>query len=158
MMRHLAKILLTLSLSLLLGAGCASGTKHAEESLSPQEALVRIDSSVDISYGLGRNQYRLLLQAKAEKMSGEYSLDKQIVKACRLDPTKYAEFVKRAKAFTEAPKRVPAQTQSAPCHSPFTVTVRVGEAQQVASGCRALDEGALSHLVKEGEFLLYSKK
>jgi hypothetical protein len=44
------------------------------------------------------------------------------------------------------------------CRTPYTITVRVGTETQTLQGCRGEDDGGLSRLVRDGEFLLYSTK
>ncbi|MGZ3696660.1 MAG: hypothetical protein ACXWPM_07320 [Bdellovibrionota bacterium] len=113
------------------------------------------DSSVDISYILGRDHYRLLAKAERASFSVASIMDKQVLEKNTVAGARYQDFLKKVNSFVSHPKRTVAS--NSPCHSPFSVTVRIGKETQTASGCRESDEGGLSRLVKDGEFLLYSK-
>jgi hypothetical protein len=112
------------------------------------------DSSVDIQYILGKDHYRFLAEAKGDLARANTFLDKQSLDQGVVDPSQYSDFLKKAWGFiSQSPS--PEQPM---CKTPFTVTVKIKEEIHVARGCRGTDNGALSKLVKDGEFLLlYSK-
>jgi hypothetical protein len=153
----------------LSASGCATtgsgGAKSGDAAKPlPHEALK--DSAVDISYVLGHSRRRLVAWARNESFGGQALLDHQILRESEVDRSRYSAFFGKAEALVSAPKRKPAQQGAAgsgaddndSCRTPFTVTVRVGSKSQTLQGCRGEDDGALSHLVREGEFLLYSSK
>lgn len=141
-------------LTALCLAGCA--THRAKSDGSDEARIESIDSGIDISYVLGHAHRRLLVQTKDNQIVAQSYLEHQILKESEIDREHYADFLKKAKTFVENPQRLPANQDL--CRSPFTVTLRIGKDLKVVNGCRSTDEGALSHLLRDGEFLLYSKK
>jgi hypothetical protein len=143
---------------ILSSAGCSSTPRSSEQGANqdPEIASSLVFSSVDIVYTLGRNQHRLVLMSEAEKATGKTFLDKQIVEEASLDRARYTSFLRKAQVFVTEPKRNTAQQQ--PCRAPYLVTLRINKEIFTKSGCRSNDEGSLSRLVKDGEFLIYSQK
>jgi hypothetical protein len=153
------KVLTTITLACT--TGCASAPPKTAAEQEPQPIHLSQseigDSRVDIAYELGRAQHRLTAEAGENKVTGRYLHDHSVLSEGEVDGTKYADFLQKALAFVQIPTRVPSSGE-APCHAPFTVTVRVLKDIKVSTGCRGADEGLFSHLVKDGEFLIYSKK
>jgi hypothetical protein len=118
-------------------------------------------SSVEIEYSLGHYQHRFTAEANPGKAQVTTYLDRDVVEHAFVDPAKYDSFVAKAIAFSQKPKRAP--TEEAECRSPFKVVIKTGEKNTektyTSQGCRSSDnDGALSRLVRDGEFLLFSKK
>jgi hypothetical protein len=149
----------------LAGTGCATHPPQPEPGAVLSEAeLTRAalaDSSIDISYVLGHSHRRFVAWAKKESFGGQTLVDHQVLRESGIERAHYSEFFGKAEQFVSAPRRhladQPAASEEA-CRTPFTVTVRVGTDTKTLQGCRGADEGALSHLVRDGEFLLYSNK
>jgi hypothetical protein len=132
-------------------AGCSSTPpKKNPEPVDPGSV-----SSVEINYVRGHNEHRLIATLKGEAAVAQTFLDRQVLAESTIDPGKYMGFLHQAAEFLKVPRRSP---DHFPCRTPFTVTVRIGTDTQVTSGCLGADEGALSHLVRDGEFLLHQGK
>jgi len=116
------------------------------------------DSSVDIQYVLGRDHYRFHALIQGDLAMANTYLDRQVLDEGSVDKNQYSDFLKKAYGFINSSKRTPGPTDQIQCRSPFTVTVKIREETHITHGCRSSDDGALSKLVKDGEFLLlYSK-
>lgn len=162
------KIALTIAGVLLAGPGCATHRPLPEPGavLSADELTkaALADSSIDIAYVLGHSHRRFVAWAKSATFGGQTLVDHQVLRESGIERGHYSEFFGKAELFVSAPRRHPADqgaSTAAPedvCRTPFTVTVRVGADTKILQGCRGADEGALSHLVRDGEFLLYSNK
>jgi hypothetical protein len=138
----------------------AGGAARSKSPLTELTTEARRDSSIEISYLLGRSHRRIVARAKQENYSGQAYLDRQLLHEGSIDRAHYSEFFGKVEKFIAAPHRKPAEAAQLDdsCRTPFTVNLRVGKDTRTLQGCRGEDEGALSHLVREGEFLLYSKK
>ena len=139
----------------IAGLTACAGSAPKPES-PPDKGGGEATSSVDITYMLGHNQRRFYAESKAGGVLAQTFLDRQIVEAGQIDREHYLGFLKKASSFIDAAGKT--SLERIPCRSPFTVTVRVGEATQATKGCRSADESGISHLVRDGEFLLFSKK
>ncbi|OFZ53525.1 MAG: hypothetical protein A2428_12750 [Bdellovibrionales bacterium RIFOXYC1_FULL_54_43] len=140
--------------AILISAGCGAVPKQAG---TEPVVVAGHETSVDIAYVLGHNRHRFWAQSDASRVEARTYLDRQIVEEAGIDRARYLDFLEKAKTFVQSPRRSPA-SNTVVCRTPFTVTVRVGKDAYVATGCRGVDKGALGRLVREGEFLLYSKK
>lgn len=142
-----------ITLTLLLAA-CASPARR-----ETVETTLLDDSSIEIDYSLGHSQRRLLAEARAGVITGQNYLDRQILREGRIEPAKYSEFFRKASEFaTRKPsERAPAQ-ESPACQNPFILKIKLGASTTSLSGCRSADDGGLSRLVKDGEFLLFTRK
>ena len=152
-----------LRLSLLLAtfalSGCATHPPQADGSRAGDDAdrAALTDSSIDISYVLGHSHRRLVVWAGKDGLGGQTLLDHQILRESPVERGRYAQFLAKVEQFLNAPRRKPADNDDS-CRTPFTITVRVGTETKIVQGCRGEDDGALSHLVRDGEFLLFSNK
>jgi hypothetical protein len=138
-------------------AACGTG-KLAPVSDNPASGDV---SSVEIEYSLGHYQHRFTADGGLGKAQVTTYLERDVVEHASVDPAKFDSFVIKAIAFSQKPKRAP--TEQAECRSPYKVEIKTGpksaEKTYTSQGCRSSDdEGALSRLVRDGEFLLFSKK
>jgi hypothetical protein len=148
---------LALTAFALMITGCGT-TRVASPS---PDLSVNDVSSVEIEYALGHYQHRFTADGHAGNAQVTTYLERNIVEQALVDPAKYASFVAKDIAFSEKPKRAP--TEEAECRSPFKVVIKTGEKNTektyTSQGCRSSDnDGALSRLVRDGEFLLFSKK
>lgn len=115
------------------------------------------DSKVDIEYILGRDHYRFSALSQGEGVTAASLVNRHILEQGPIDPESYPGFLEKASEFIRHTGKN-STDNAIPCHSPFIVTVRIKNDTQVARGCRtSLEGGALSKLVRDGEFLLYSK-
>ena len=174
--KYLARLefaIAALCITMASGSGCATHRTSPDESAGKPSAEVArttlFDSSVDISYVLGHSHRRFVAWAKNESYGGQTLLDHQIFRESGIDRHHYSEYFGKVEQYVNTPRRKPADQgvagqQSTPvqgddtCRTPFTVTLRVGADTKVLQGCRGADDGTLSHLVRDGEFLLYSNK
>lgn len=155
----LANTLWIISSALVLGASaCSSAPKSPPPAdTSPELARTALsDSGVEITYVLERTQRHLTAEASGGKVFGKYLRDRILMSEGSLDEKRYTDFLTRALQFVQTPHRATAAVE--PCRAPFTVNVRLEKETKTSTGCRSEDEGALSRLVKDAEFLLYSKK
>jgi hypothetical protein len=146
----------TFAIAVLALSACGTG----KVAPTPDTASVTV-SSVEIEYSLGHYQHRFTADGHPGKAQVTTYLERDVVQHASVDPAKYDSFLSKAIAFTEKPKRAP--TEEAECRSPFQVVIKTGEKSTektyTSQGCRSSDdEGALSRLVRDGEFLLFSKK
>jgi hypothetical protein len=153
--------ILPLLLLASLAQGCAAKAPRPEEGTagSALSGEAYSDSSVDISYLLGHSHRRLTAWGKKDAFEGQAYMDHQILREGSIARNHYVEFLAKVEQFVNSPHRRPAEEQADPgCRSPFIVTLRIGTVTRVIQGCRGTDDGALSHLVRDGEFLLYSSR
>lgn len=113
------------------------------------------NSSIDIQYTLGRDHHRFVAIAQQNGVTGNTYLEKQVLESGQIKQEKYSDFLKKALSFVQTVQKNAATPM--PCRSSFTIKVRLGSDTQTARGCRSSDDGSLSKLVRDGEFLLYSK-
>ena len=105
-------------------------------------------SLVDIDYLLGRTRYHLVMNAKAENVTGKNYLEKEVIADGTLSRAQYDEFHNKILKFVETGKK-PAGSPNSElrCQSPFTVRVQDGGTKKVFHGCRSTDDGTFSRLV-----------
>ena len=155
------------SLTLMLGTivACSSpsskiapqpATENQPPSLREAMQSKTLEESIlDIEYFLERDRYRLSFKSTGEHASIELYHDGKITQKAEINPTQCVNFLKKT---TDAMKAF--QTESSnplPCLNPFIVTLRSEKVTNQVKGCRSRDNGNLSKLIREGEFLLYSK-
>jgi hypothetical protein len=144
-------ILATL-LAALLG-GCAS------QPYQPQVLPLRNETSIEITYLLGHHERRFVAASKGDLASAQTFAERSVLEFGAVDHDKYETFYKRALDFIHTGRtgqRTVANTVT--CRSPYTVIVRNGPDTWSENGCRSTDEGGFGRLIRDGEFLLYSKK
>ncbi|MBI2711771.1 MAG: hypothetical protein HYX41_02745 [Bdellovibrio sp.] len=147
----------TLSLSLASSLFIFACTTPAKSRLEESSGPVQLgNSSVSIEYILGRDHYRFTARSEETRVTGTTYLDKQLLKKGEIDQQRYPGFFTRASEIVDNLSRAPASDTF--CRNPFIITIKAQEKTRTARGCRSSDDGALSKLIREGEFLLYSKK
>ena len=161
--KHIPRAAMLVAL-IAAASGCSTSRPQADAGVGPPSDApshaALSDSSIDISYVLGHSHRRFVAWGKKEVSGGQTLLDHQVLRESTIDHARYSDFLAKAEQFVNTPRRHPAD-QGAPdetCRTPFTVTLRIGSDTQIMQGCRGEDDGALSHLVRDGEFLLYSAK
>lgn len=120
---------------------------------SPSATESATESSVVIHFVRGHNAHKLVASLRGGAAMAQSFLDRQVLAESTVDRAHYLNFLTQASEFLKTPRG--AASERSPCRTPFTVTVRIGEETRAASGCVGSDEGALSHLVRDGEFLLH---
>lgn len=146
--------------SFLLGCKTSPTAPH-DPIASQQDTLpVRIakselqESTIDIQYSLGKDRYRFIAVADGRQVTGNTFLNKQVLEKRQIDEKRYPDFLKKVSQFIHDVQRTPAQAAS--CKNPFTISVKIGTLIHKVKGCRSTDGGALSRLVRDGEYLLFS--
>ena len=165
--------LLVLALGIAEIGACSSVPKTAQVSSANQisgRKGTRDDSSVEITYVLGHIQHRFMAEAKDGKVTAKTIMDRKVLGEGSVDASRYLKFFDKVSTFSatlhqestgphDPSLSINYDTSSQDsCRAPFTVTIRVGKNAKTMAGCRSTDDGHLSRLVLDGEFLLYSKK
>ncbi len=121
----------------------------------PKPMLNPPSSQVDIEYSLGRDQYRLTFETHGDTVLAKSYRDKKIVENGPINSQKFPDFLKKVSETMGTLKGE--KTQGLSCQSPFTVTLKLAGQVQIVKGCRSNDQGHFSKLIRDGEFLMYSK-
>jgi hypothetical protein len=148
-----------------LTPGCthmSSAPTASTETQSTQDTTAIGDTIIDIEYTLGRDHYEFhahSTHSKGDAVTVASLLNRRVLGQGSIDPARFPEFLKKAQEFLHhnPAEPSPLPTNPPPCHSPYSVTIRIHDQTQSIQGCRNSDSGALSKLVRDGEFLLYSK-
>jgi hypothetical protein len=112
-------------------------------------------SSLDIDYYLERDRYRLSFQNKAGHISVEKYHDGKVIEKGEIDGNKYSSLVEKTAKLMKTFKNE--SNLKLPCLNPFVISIVLENKAEHVKGCRSRDDGNLSKLIREGEFLLYSK-
>ena len=155
--------LLFLSFSLLGLASCSHTPVQTapEKTPDPHSALYSdlqkdlLDSSVTIEYVLGRDFFKIYTESSKGGIDMNLSSNKKILERGQMSRRLYPDFFKKASDFAHQLQSISDQPPS--CRGPFRITIRRGDKIETGSGCRSQNFSAFSRLVKEAEFLLYSK-
>jgi hypothetical protein len=150
----------------LLLAWVASSCSHAPTSLSKTDSTPASadweQTSVDIHYVLRHSERRLLIEADQQNVRGLSSVEGSQLKHCQIDVSRYQQFLTKAKDFVQHQRTLASTpTPAAPspdCRAPYTIVLKNPKDTVQIHGCRTKDEGAFSHLVQDGEFLIYRQK
>ena len=149
----------------LFAFGCATPQSHPPGEGATHEEVANANlRSVEIVYVLGHDLHRFFATSDAtlheNSATAKYTEGHQVLAETKLDPKHYADFHEKALAFVTALRRNVASLPGKPdkCRNTFTVTVKDGAKLWTESGCRSTDDGAFSRLVRDEQFLLYSKK
>jgi hypothetical protein len=164
MIQHLRSI--TITLMLCATFACSTAHKNASDSYSddPTKAIASAhEISFEIGYSLGNHGHHRL----AGSLGGDNSwsdqdprvatyLEREVIDEGAVRSEKYRHFVEKIFSFTQTPQRT--LSQEGDCRSPFSITLKIDGKTYTSKGCRTSGEGSFGALVREGEFLLYSKK
>ncbi len=118
-------------------------------------------SSIDIRYSRRHSDRRLTLEGNPQGVHGNSLVDGSQLKQCQIDKSRYQEFLTKVKSFVTQRRSIASTTSSgtpADCRAPYTIVLKNQKDTFQIQGCRIQDEGAFSHLVQEGEFLIYRQK
>ncbi|MFL5811939.1 MAG: hypothetical protein ACJ763_00045 [Bdellovibrionia bacterium] len=139
---------------ILMAAAC--GCSHAPTTNTPSNSNAQdwAQATVEIHYVLRHSDRRLTLESDAQGVHGKSLVDGTQLKQCQVDAVHYQEFVSKVRNFISQRRSL----ASADCRAPYTITLKNQKDTLQIQGCRTQDEGAFSHLVQEGEFLIYRQK
>ena len=146
------RFLLVLALS-AAWAGCSS------EPYRRQELPLQTESSVEITYQLGHHQHRLVVASNGQNVSAQTFSDRSVLEHALVDSAHYEEFYKKTLGFIQTNRNTQRTVASSvTCRSPYIIVVKNGPDSWADNGCRSSDDTGFGRLVRDGEFLLYSKK
>jgi len=162
-MKHLR--LLSVAM-LCVTTACSTAKKNAGESPSAsdpsRDSAASIESaqsiSFEISYSLGNRGLHQLTgtwDAAAAPHVASY-LERSVIDEATIRKEKYLHFAEKVFNFAKTAQRIPSDDHE--CRSPFSITLKIDAKTYTSKGCRVQGEGSFGALVREGEFLLYSKK
>jgi hypothetical protein len=146
---------LILSVSACSSAQKPSETAEGPSLISKKKLEQAHESSVDIRYSLDRENFRFTASDTQAQVIAQSYLDKRLLKEGKISRDRYLGFLKKAIDLIQDCQTFNKEGQF--CRNPFKVLIQVDQEQFTGSGCRSTDGGALSRLINEGEFLLYSK-
>jgi hypothetical protein len=152
--------LLVFTLLAFFISGCNMAQKLPKSteapSLVPMKKIEQAhESRVDIRYSLDRENFRFFASDSQTQVIAKAYFDKKLLKKGKISRNRYLEFLKKAADLIQSCQELP--DDGSPCRNPFKVWIQIDQEQYTGSGCRSTDGGALSRLINEGEFLLYSK-
>ena len=165
--------LFLMATAVTFGSGCSTHPPKPDASSGASHSAVQepdaklSDSAVDIAYVLGHSHRRFRAWAKNKNCNGQTFYDRQVTRESAIDESHYAEFLDQVAQFINAshrkpagksPEKSPEQNPEEVCRTPFKISMRIGSETKELQGCRDNDERTLGHLVRNGEFLLFSKK
>jgi hypothetical protein len=158
-MKHVQMI--AASLLCAITAGCST-TKPVAPSKAPDSAASSLHASnFDIAYNLGgHGEHRLTGSSSSPASGGEPHVatfdEREVVDEDKVNAEGYGKFVAHLLSFAQKTQRAP--SQEAECRSPYSISIKIDGKTYTSKGCRDDDGGDFAKLVREGEFLLYSKK
>jgi hypothetical protein len=157
MMKKMTRLLLA-SLFALTACSTAQPVPQATSGDKGQDFQA---SSFEILYRLGgHSDHRL--QGYWEKSTPPEEphvttlLEREVVANAAVHAESYNRFVSKLLSFVQHAQRAPAQEHD--CRSPYSIVLKIDLKTYTSKGCRFADDGAFAKIVREGEFLLYSKK
>jgi hypothetical protein len=138
----------------IIASACSSPPK----SMAPPQIERESSSSFEISYWLGEHgEHRL--SGSTSQTSGTHVvsyLNTEVVDERQVKTESYSKYLAKLQSFIKSAQRTPSQESE--CRTPFTVVLKIDGITHTSKGCRASDEASFSRLIRDGEFLLYSKK
>lgn len=118
-------------------------------------------TSVDIHYVLRHSDRKLTLESDVKGVHGKSLVDGSQLRQCQVDAKRYQDFIAKVRNFVAQRRSIastPSSTSPADCRAPYSILLKNQKDTVEIHGCRTQDEGAFSHLVQEGEFLIYRQK
>jgi len=140
-------------------ASCSTLFQSAPPHSLPLTDLQKIGkfSRIEIEYVLGRSHYQLQFRANGGGVETENKIDKKTIIHSMIEFESYIDYLQKTLVFVQQTQELKISGDPQTCRSPFKVTVQLSQQHYVAHGCRTQDNGNLSKIVKQGEFLVYSK-
>lgn len=150
-------------ISIFAFVAVASSCSHAPTAKSETDANSQnwSDTAIDIHYVLRHSDRRLTLEAGTQGIHGKSLVDGTQLKQCQIDASRYQEFLTKVRNFMTQRRSIastPTPGNSTDCRAPYTIVLKNQKDTLQIQGCRTQDEGAFSHLVQDGEFLIYRQK
>ena len=149
-------------IALCIITACATSQKAPEPSngQTAQSTKVGDESSFEISYWLGEHGEHQLKGSFAPTMDKPHVatyLEHEVVEENLVQPEKYNRFIAKVLLFVQRSQRAPSAEHE--CRSPYAITLKIDGKTMTSKGCREGEDDTLfGKIVREGEFLLYSKK
>jgi hypothetical protein len=148
---------------LLITMATFTGCSHAPASKPNPDSVAQNSNgtSVEIRYILRHTDRNLKLEADQNGIHGQSLVDGSQLKQCEIDALRYQNFVTKVRNFLTERRSLASVSpveKSVDCRAPYTITLKNQKDTIQFQGCRTQDEGAFSHLVQEGEFLIYRQK
>lgn len=136
---------------------CACSTPLPTQTLQvPDEPVKTKYSTFEINYSLGgHGGHRLAgeVDGHGNAHLTQY-LEDQIVDKGQVSQEGYERFFTQLTSFTKKSQR----TISQECRSPFYIILKTPDKTYTSKGCRTAEDLSFAKLVRDAEFLLYSKK
>lgn len=151
------------SIPFLILLVAASSCSHAPMEKS-DNSLAQQDGSpttIEIHYVLRHSDRKITIESDSNGVHGKSLVDGAQLKQCQIDATRYQDFIGKVKNFISQRRSIASTNSTTPptdCRAPYTILLKNQKDTTQIQGCRTQDEGAFSHLVQEGEFLIYRQK
>jgi hypothetical protein len=141
----------------------ASACSHGPKPQPDQNSVPSNDwtqTSIEIRYSLRHANRKIILEADQNHVQGESLVDGSPLKRCQVNIPQYQEFLTKIRDFIARRRSVASapSENSSDCRAPYSIQLKTPNDTLQLQGCRIHDEGAFSHLVQDGEFLIYRQK
>lgn len=148
------------SVCLILSVGCATPASRSKNEDSFRFVLGSEHlegGKISCRYFLGHDSHALEVEWGTGGGMVKTFLDKEMVAQAVVQKANYLELIGKIKDYFRS-QEGKEQHSLDMCKRPFEVAVSQGEKRQALQGCREWDEGKFSNLIRDVEFLMYSKK
>jgi len=146
-------LLTTLIFSACATPGTAPQSQPADSGKS--DAALLGGSRIELIYVLGHVHRRLELQARDGKVLGHQFYERQLLQEGQIPSAGYESFWKKVSDYT---KKHPAKDPDlgTSCANTYRITLETPKGIRKIEGCRThtTNDSVLSHLIREGEFLM----
>ena len=115
------------------------------------------NSSFEITYYLGEHgQHRLAGFSTHSSPQLAAYLERSVIEERTVRSDQYDDYFSKIVDFAQRTQRAPSQNYE--CRAPFAIVAKIDGKTYSSKGCRtSKDDSSFSKLLREGEFLLYSK-
>lgn len=144
-------------LALTPGCSTTQKPKTTAQTLAKPMGVNTHTERVSISYVLGRSKRKFRIEAKEKQFIVQTILDRQILMEGVIDQERFDSFMRKLTEFVMGFKS-PEPLSLESCRTPFTVEIVIENNLTKIEGCRSPEDTTLSRILREGEFLIYSKK
>lgn len=144
-------------------SGCSHTSQKPEQTQDQALSLAtRTPSKIEIEYTRERDCFRMQVLHEKEYPWGEISVNHRTIEKGQVDLEGYDAYLKKVSRFISTFNKSDSSTASLNhCRIPFLVRIQYRDQAESARGCRISNDthdANLSKLIRDGEFLLYSKK
>jgi hypothetical protein len=145
-------------LTLLMLCGTLACSTAHQKTAGTDSTGTSLATNFEIGYSLGnRGLHRLVGTSEGSGRSHVATyLERDVIDESSVRTEKYQHFVAKLLNFAQTTQRTPSQEND--CRSPYSISLKIDGKTYTSKGCRDQNGAAFSELVREGEFLLYSKK